>query len=544
MVVDEIQFLNILKGKRVKLTLKTSSYLGVVQRINPNKTLVLADVSGSNGSRFPGSKMFFGHEIINVEFTHEAKPDHGNVQDQTLEHLNVEKFQPYRKNMTFDEEEEEEYINFEVIDGFHEKFGPAVLHIKKQHVIGLGVDGVEVFRHGRLCWLQISTKSKVYLFDILILGARAFKNGLSMILENKHILKVIHDCRAIAGCLFAQFGVTLTNVFDTQVADVMFFYSEAGGLLPDRVSTLEEVVSLHLKVPSSQLQSLQMKTQLTKEEREMWQKRPCPVPLLKVMALSVIHLQPLRLVLLDALMMDYMTLVDSYLKSSHFQPDELEHVTMESVLELPKVLRQIEQIRCEKQEWAAALYPVTEKGLLDRFNPRPQTPSNTSPAAEQHRQTDAEPQTVQSPSLQPVDLSHPKPPPSPPEDPCVPSVDVPVSSQVPSLTAATDLSTQMSANIPPFVRVGRGCTESLMDATGRGRPLGKDSSVPSVSALPAIGRGFLLQMSQFKTPRGDHGLTQEVISHKYSDPPKDTSDSMTPQPLSSPPSKSFRPFSF
>lgn len=60
----------------------------------------------------------------------------------------------------------------------------------------------------------------------------------------------------------------------------------------------------------------------------MWQKRPCPVPLLKVMALSVIHLQPLRLVLLDTLMTDYMALVDSYLNSSHYEPDELEHVSM------------------------------------------------------------------------------------------------------------------------------------------------------------------------------------------------------------------------
>lgn len=60
----------------------------------------------------------------------------------------------------------------------------------------------------------------------------------------------------------------------------------------------------------------------------MWYKRPCPAPLLKVMALSVIHLQPLRLLLLDALMSDYMTLVDSYLSSSHYQPGELEHVNM------------------------------------------------------------------------------------------------------------------------------------------------------------------------------------------------------------------------
>lgn len=115
-----------------------------------------------------------------------------------------------------------------------------------------------------------------------------------------HLVQVIHDCRAIAGCLNTQFGVKLTNVFDTQVhvctvaytfqklqslmsyasltvfmcsfsvcahvkvADVMCFYSETGGFLPDRVSTLQEVVSLHLKVPSSQLLSLQMKSKLTK----------------------------------------------------------------------------------------------------------------------------------------------------------------------------------------------------------------------------------------------------------------------------------------
>lgn len=117
-----------------------------------------------------------------------------------------------------------------------------------------------------------------------------------------HLVQVMHDCRTIAGCLIAQFGVKLTNVFDTQVntytltyslqkhdeddyalftrglclilsflfpecvkvADVMCFHSETGGFLPDRVSTLQEAVNLHLKVPSSQLLSLQMKSQLTK----------------------------------------------------------------------------------------------------------------------------------------------------------------------------------------------------------------------------------------------------------------------------------------
>ncbi|XP_074548430.1 piRNA biogenesis protein EXD1 [Halichoeres trimaculatus] len=547
MVVEDVEFMNIFKGKRVKLTLKTSSYFGVVQRITANKTLILADVCSSNGCKLPGSKMFFGREILNVEFTNDANTHSGNDQDHMLgNHLNVEKFQPYRKKISFDDEEnEEEYIDFAVIDEFHEKFGPAIMNIKKQHVIGVGINGVQVYQHGRLCWLQIATKNKVYLFDILVLGARAFKNGLTMILESKHILKVIHDCRAIAGCLLAQFGVKITNVFDTQVADVMSFYSETGGFLPDRVSTLQEVVSLHLKVPSSQLLSLKMMSHLTKEEREMWQKRPCPVPLLKVMALSVIHLQPLRLVLLDALMADYMTLVDSYLNSSHFQPDELQHVTMESVLELPEELRYLEQMHCEKQEWAAAHFPVTEKGLLDRFHPRTQPPSKTSSAAEQSMQTESD-SSERVPSCTPADVSICKPLVPPPGVPDVTSADVTVSAETatpaPVQAPASDLFKQMSCNIPLSV--------------GRGRIFGKD---PSVSPLPAIGRGFCLQISHPQTPGEpigvvapsgfDHTLTKEVKSHHgpdpgVKDPPVDASGLSSAQSLSFSFMQSLRPFKF
>lgn len=60
----------------------------------------------------------------------------------------------------------------------------------------------------------------------------------------------------------------------------------------------------------------------------MWYKRPCPVPLLKVMVLTVIYLQRLRLVLLNNLMTDYMDLVDSYLSSYYYEYDGLDHLTM------------------------------------------------------------------------------------------------------------------------------------------------------------------------------------------------------------------------
>lgn len=46
-------------------------------------------------------------------------------------------------------------------------------------------------------FIQIATKRTVYLFDILLLGARAFKNGLTMILENRDILKVRSQSRLV-----------------------------------------------------------------------------------------------------------------------------------------------------------------------------------------------------------------------------------------------------------------------------------------------------------------------------------------------------------
>lgn len=67
----------------------------------------------------------------------------------------------------------------------------------------------------------------------------------------------------------------------------------------------------------------------------LWQKRPCPVPLLRLMALSVTHLMPLRLALIHTFMMDYMTLVDSYLENSYFEPDELSYLNMVSIATQP-----------------------------------------------------------------------------------------------------------------------------------------------------------------------------------------------------------------
>lgn len=175
-------------------------------------------------------------------------------------------------------------------------------------------------------------------------------------------------------------------------------------------------------------------------------------------------------------------------------------------MELPGELRKLEQMRRERQEWAADHYPVTEQGLLARFSPRAQSPPQTSPETQGQSQTQAdsfEPATVKSPSSTQVDPVLHNLPVSPQSVTDVSSFDVCASpdpaAQAPVPAAVSDLRKEMSVNIPPGpLGVGRGHTEVLMDTMGRGRPFWKEQS--SVPALPAIGRGFLLQISQAQFP--------------------------------------------
>ncbi|XP_050990233.1 piRNA biogenesis protein EXD1 isoform X1 [Labeo rohita] len=352
---EECRFLDDLKRKRVKITLFDTQITGVIKRITQKKTVILEDVSEvKSGRKFPGVKIIFGHEIRKVEFTHSANQDTlGNEEYKSEIHS-------FKK--TGLDDVHEDCVNYVVIDELHEKFGPAVMHIQAQKVIGVGADVFGQTAQERLCWLQVATKKVVYLFDVLLLGGQAFKNGLSMIMENPHVLKVVHDCRCVARCLKAEFRVNLTNVFDTQVADLMLFYNETGGFLPDRVSSLQEVLRLHLKLPTTDLLPLWTKELHRKECPEVWYVRPSTPALMNVMAASVCHLLPLRLVLLDALMSDYTILVDAFMSSYHNQSVHME----QGEWTLPEEAEELLSVRQERMDWAARRYSMTDAGLLKR----------------------------------------------------------------------------------------------------------------------------------------------------------------------------------
>nr|XP_058914034.1 piRNA biogenesis protein EXD1 isoform X5 [Kogia breviceps] len=236
---SDYHFLNQILWRRVKLTLVCGIFEGVLQHVDPNKIVVLKKVKNVETDRsVPGVKMFFGHEIVNVELLDEeeqgavrekASSVSLNTERNRMDTIKDEDLNVYKpaspaceapttsllNDLKYSPSEEEE-VTYTVVDQFQQKFGAAMLHIKKQSVLSVAAEGANVCRHGRLCWLQVATNRRVYLFDIFLLGSRAFSNGLQMVLEDKRILKVIHDCRWLSDCLSHQYGILLNNVFDTQ----------------------------------------------------------------------------------------------------------------------------------------------------------------------------------------------------------------------------------------------------------------------------------------------------------------------------------------
>ncbi|XP_027631620.1 piRNA biogenesis protein EXD1 isoform X2 [Tupaia chinensis] len=332
--------------------------------------------------------MFFGHEIMNVELLDEAGQDPAREKASSVS-LNTGKNRMGKmkdEDLTISEPDfpapeapstcllsdlkyspsEEEEVTYTVIDQFQQKFGAAMLHIKKQTVLSVAAEGANVCRHGKLCWLQVATNSRVYLFDIFLLGSRAFNNGLQMILEDKRILKVIHDCRWLSDCLSHQYGILLNNVFDTQVADVLQFSMETGGFLPNCISTLQESLIRHLKVAPKYLSFLEERQKLIQENPEVWFTRPLSPSLLKILALETTYLLPLRLVLLDEMMSDLTTLVDGYLNTYREGSADQLGSTKSTCMELPKELLQLQDFQKQRRERAAKEYSVSAQGLLIR----------------------------------------------------------------------------------------------------------------------------------------------------------------------------------
>nr|XP_034303764.1 uncharacterized protein LOC105342861 isoform X9 [Crassostrea gigas] len=90
--------------------------------------------------------------------------------------------------------------------------------LSSESVLAVDCEGIALGVEGPMTLLQICTYSgDVYLFDVQE-NRELFSEGhLKIVLESDEILKVIHACSYDSAALYHQFGVTLQNVFDTQI---------------------------------------------------------------------------------------------------------------------------------------------------------------------------------------------------------------------------------------------------------------------------------------------------------------------------------------
>ncbi|KAM8939555.1 piRNA biogenesis protein EXD1-like [Pelodytes ibericus] len=252
----------------------------------------------------------------------------------------------------------QEEVQYTIIDQFQKKFGPAIQHIQGQNVLSVSAAGFNICRNGKLCWLQMASSSHIYLFDICLMGSKVFKNGLKMVLEDNEILKVIHDCRNLSDCLSHQYGTVLSNVFDTQVADVFLFYLDTGGFFPHCTSSVEKCLIKYMNMKPSQVSFLACKEKLTKEVPGTWFKRPMPKPILKLLALEVLHVYPMHQIMLNGMMADFTSSVERYL-SVHQRRSADPLMFLGS--ELPEELHVLQKVRREK---ALKQYELNTAGLM------------------------------------------------------------------------------------------------------------------------------------------------------------------------------------
>ncbi|EHB10323.1 Exonuclease 3'-5' domain-containing protein 1 [Heterocephalus glaber] len=253
---------------------------------------------------------------------------------------------------------EEKEVTYTVIDQFQQKFGAAMLHIKKQSVLSVAAEGPNVCRHGKLYWLQVIHDCR-WLSDCL-------SHQYGIMLNNVFDTQVIHDCRWLSDCLSHQYGIMLNNVFDTQVADVFQFSMETGGFLPNCISTLQQSLIRHLNVAPKYLSFLEDRQKLTQENPEVWFTRPLPPSLLKMLALEVTYLLPLRTALLDEMMSDLTTLVGGYLKPCREGSADQLAGAQPTCMELPEELLQLKDFQKQRRERAVKEYRMNARGLLIR----------------------------------------------------------------------------------------------------------------------------------------------------------------------------------
>ncbi|XP_052081834.1 uncharacterized protein LOC127719646 isoform X4 [Mytilus californianus] len=168
---------------------------------------------------------------------------------------------------------------------------PIVEHLAKCDFIALDAEGINLGKDGPLTLLQIGTMDdKVYLFDIETNTDLFRKGKLKDILQSDKPIKVIHSCAGDSAALYHQFGIKLKNVFDTQIAHLVISENKGRKLPPSM--KLGDLCQMYNENAQPLDQKDRVKVKWTKEDGELWARRPLTADMIEYASNDVTALIP------------------------------------------------------------------------------------------------------------------------------------------------------------------------------------------------------------------------------------------------------------
>lgn len=198
--------------------------------------------------------------------------------------------------------------------------------LNNQTMIGMSMQCHKIGRAAELSLLLFSTKTDVFLFDMVKLGSDSLNNSpLRDLLEDGGVMKVVHDSRAVSDLLKHQYDIVLSNVYDTLAAHLVFScWSTYHGHLPRYTFPLNELVRGYLGIKAQFCYFPHKRAYAQDQDTVIWTKRPLAAHMEMNAVYDVMYLLELQRLTREAMNRPFLQMTELLMKDLR-DADELEN---------------------------------------------------------------------------------------------------------------------------------------------------------------------------------------------------------------------------
>ena len=170
--------------------------------------------------------------------------------------------------------------------------------MRSSSYVALDMEGVNLGASGQITLVQLafmtdhSVVPKICIFDAL-LNPELLKTCLRPLFESEKIIKVIHDARNDSSCLYGRHGITLTNIFDTQVAHSIIQQQNTGRpAYKAKYISLNNLCELYAGAEALNHPKKEQMKKVYRKDQKYWTHRPLTEEMLFYAAFDVFALIP------------------------------------------------------------------------------------------------------------------------------------------------------------------------------------------------------------------------------------------------------------